>query len=230
MRSYHACLECKASLAGKIRGTRGPRQFCDKSCAQSYRNRLRATRDTPLPPPERGVRFIPLTLGLFARVDVADFADVSRWNWTATKRGKGNGSRITSYYAARGRSPKEVETTRKRAPILMHRYLMGEPLEDIDHRNRDSLDNRRENLRKATASKNGANSKSRGGSSKFKGVSLTRGLWRASIRVNYKTTYLGGFDSEETAARAYDEAARRLHGEFARVNFPRRGERSALHD
>jgi hypothetical protein len=177
------------------------------------------------PPPERGVRFVPLTLGLFAKVDAADFADVSRWNWCASKGGKGSG-----YYAVRGRSPEEIVATRKRAPILMHRYLMGEPPGDVDHKSRDSLDNRRENLRVATASQNIANGLSRGGSSKFKGVSLTRGRWRASVRSHYKTIFLGSFTVEEEAARAHDTAARRLHGEFARVNFPRDGERSALHD
>jgi hypothetical protein len=160
---------------------------------------------------------------MFARVDAADFVDISRWNWCASKGGRGKG-----YYAARGRSPEEIKSTGKRAPVLMHRYLMGEPPEDIDHWNRDSLDNRRKNLRKATTSQNIANGLSRGGSSRFKGVSRSRGHWRAVIRKDYKTLHLGRFDTEEAAAQAHDEAARRLHGEFARVNFPRDGELSAL--
>jgi hypothetical protein len=57
-----------------------------------------------------------------------------------------------------------------------------------------------------------------------------RGLARARGRRRTVETYFGRFDTEEDAARAYDEAARRLHGELARVNFPRDGERSALHD
>ncbi len=214
MGSYHACIECGSSLEGK-RGTRGVRKFCDKSCAQSYRNRLRATRDATPPPPERGVRFVPLTRGMFARVDAADFADVSRWNWCAMKVKGGR------YYAVRSTS----------STVLMHRHLMGDPPEDVDHQNRDSLDNRRQNLRKATTSQNGANCLSRGGSSRFKGVSLDRrGGWRVAIRKDHKTVHIGRFAAEEAAARAHDEAARRLHGEFARVNFPRDGERSALHD
>lgn len=227
MRAYHLkCVECGSKFTVRF-ASQLSRQFCDKSCAQSYRNRLRAVtaRRAEPPPPERGVRFVPLTLGMFAKVDQADLADVSEWNWCAMQGGNGRGC-----YAARGRSPEEVEATGKRAPILMHRYLMGEPSGDVDHRNRDSLDNRRENLRLATVSQNIANGLSRGGSSKFKGVSLTRGRWRASLRKNYKTIFLGSFTIEEEAARAHDEAARRLHGEFARVNFPRDGERSALHD
>lgn len=226
MGSYHGCLTCGASLAGKKRGTRGARQFCDKSCAQSYRNRLRATRDAPTPPPERGVRFVPLTQGKFARVDATDFADVSRWNWCVFQSGGKKGPE----YAARGRTPEEIEATGKRSVVLLHRYLMGEPSADIDHRNGDGLDDRRKNLRIATSSQNGANSRSRKGTSKFKGVSRSRGHWRAAMRYNYKTIHLGRFDTEEEAARAHDEAARRLHGEFARVNFPVGDERSALQE
>lgn len=227
METYHACLECNASLDGK-RSFRGPRKFCDKSCAQSYRNRLRATRiDTP-PPSVAGARWVALTQGKFALVDEVDFADVSRWNWCAVqKRSKTNN--FYSWYAFRGRTPDEANG--RTTPVLLHRYLLGEPPEDVDHRNRDGLDNRRENLRKATHKQNMMNSPSRKGSSRFKGVSWSRNHWRASIRDNYKTVHLGRFATEEEAARAYDEAARRLHGsEFARVNFPREGERSALHD
>lgn len=225
MESYSTCLTCGSSLAGK-RGTRGARKFCDKSCAQGHRNRTRAlaARLVSPPPSERGVRFVPLTLGKFAKVDTADFTDVSRWNWCALKSTRG------VYYAVRGRSTKESGATGKRAPVLMHRYLMGEPTEDIDHRNRDGLDNRKKNLRRATVSQNIANGLSRGGSSRFKGVSLSRGRWYASLRLNRKTIHLGSFLTEEESALAYDEAARRLFGEFARVNFPRAGEQNALHD
>jgi hypothetical protein len=214
------CIECGTSLDGK-HGSRGPRKFCDKSCAQSFRNRGRAVRTTASPPPVENARWVPLTRSLFALVDEADFADVSRWNWCAMQtRGV--------WYAIRGRTPNDAGG--KTAPVLLHRYLLGEPAEDVDHRDRDGLNNRRENLRKATSTQNSMNTMSRSGSSRFKGVSWSRNHWRAAMRLNYKTIHLGRFDTEEEAARAYDEAARRLHGEFARVNFPLDGERSALHD
>jgi hypothetical protein len=110
---------------------------------------------------------------------------------------------------------------------------MGEPPDEVDHKNCNGLDNRRENLRKATTAENMRNSMKRGhSSSRFKGVSLVQRTkeWDVSIRMNYESIRIGRFTSEEEAARAYDEAARRLHGEFARVNFPRDGERSALHE
>ena len=228
MKLYHVCLECSASLEGKPPGTRGPRKFCNKSCAQSHRNRLRVTRTVTPPPPVDGARWVALTQGKFALVDEADFADVSRWSWCAVH--KRNRDSLYSWYAFRGRT--STDAGGKKTPVLLHRYLLGEPLEDVDHINRDCLDNRRENLRKATHQQNTMNSPSRKGSSRFKGVSWDRrrNCWIACIRDNYRTVHLGGFAVEEDAARAYDEAARRLHGEFARVNFPRDGERSALHD
>ena len=134
------------------------------------------------------------------------------------------------WYAIRGRLPEEQDRSGKVAPVLMHRYLLqANPGERVDHQDGNGLNNRRENIRKATSSQNGMNARAQvGGSSKFKGVwRPTR--WRAEIRVNYKTIHLGSFATEEEAAHAYDEAARRLFGEFARVNFPRDGERSA-HD
>lgn len=107
---------------------------------------------------------------------------------------------------------------------------MGEPATEVDHANGDGLDCRRSNLRVASHAENVRNARSRKGTSKFKGVSFSKGGWRAALRVNYKTVHLGRFETEEEAAVAHDEAARRLHGAFARLNFPRDGERSALHD
>lgn len=223
METYHACLTCGASLRGKY-GFRGPRKFCDKSCAQSYRNRLRVVRIAPLPPAEPGVRFVPLTQSAFAKVDEGDFADLSRWNWYLFK------SSGSLKYAVRGRTLEERADVGLTGSVSMHRYLMGEPQGEVDHCNGDGLDNRRENLRQATHAQNMMNAPSQTGSSRFKGVSWSRKYWRASIRDNYKTVHIGRFDTEEEAARAYDDAARRLHGAFSRVNFPREGERSALRD
>jgi len=216
------CLECGSVFTVKYLN-RGARTFCDKSCAQSYRNRLRATRETPLPPPERGVRFVPLTKGLFARVDVADFADVSRWNWCATKGGASDRySKNDKWYAARGRTPKEKAATGRKAVVLLHRYILKVgPKQKIDHVDRDGLNNRRKNLRLATNAENAMNMPARNATG-FKGVSRHKNGWRAVIKHNYRNINLGSFDTKEDAARAYDAAAIRLHPEHALLNFPKK--------
>jgi hypothetical protein len=93
----------------------------------------------------------------------------------------------------------------------------------VDHRNNNSLDNRRANLRLATHAENCYNrpkirTKT---SSRYIGVYFEKstGKWTAKIRVNGKRLWLGRFNSELEAALAYDAAARKYHGEFARTNF-----------
>lgn len=98
----------------------------------------------------------------------------------------------------------------------------------IDHKNRIPHDNRIENLRETTFSKNNANSESRpGSSSKYKGVRWhpTGKRWCAAITVNKKTTHLGSFKNEIDAARTYDDAAWAAFGEAAFLNLPRRSAR-----
>lgn len=96
----------------------------------------------------------------------------------------------------------------------------------VDHINRNSLDNRRMNLRIANKSTNAMNSKKRIGklTSKYKGVSFRkdRNKYRAYITYKQKTFNLGHFTEENDAARAYDKKALILFGEFALLNFPKR--------
>jgi hypothetical protein len=105
----------------------------------------------------------------------------------------------------------------------MHALIVGCTGEEIaDHWNHDTLDNRRNNLRKCTHSQNQWNQKrSKRNTSGFKGVTWEkrRGKWHAQIRVNGKQKYLGEFLSIEDAARAYDRAAEMYHGEFGVKNF-----------
>jgi hypothetical protein len=99
-------------------------------------------------------------------------------------------------------------------------YVHGEwPNGIIDHINGNPDDNRITNLREADASRNAFNQGPRAnGSSGYKGVHRQRNKWRATIQVNGRKTVLGLFDCPEEAAAVYAEAARRLHGEFARTD------------
>lgn len=110
--------------------------------------------------------------------------------------------------------------------IWLHRLLLGiKAGEYVDHRNGNPLDNRRCNLRKATPAQNTYNTRPHG-QVKYKGVrhiivnGENTGRFRAGITIDGKGVHLGSFSTEIEAAIAYDEAARKLHGEFARLNFP----------
>ena len=110
--------------------------------------------------------------------------------------------------------------------ISLHRLLTEAPSAMlVDHVNADTMDNRLTNLRVCTHKQNARNMvHSRRGSSSFRGV-CNRGKygWQAQIHLghpNDRVVSLGHFDTEEDAARAWDEAAKREHGEFARLNFP----------
>lgn len=158
---------------------------------------------------------IPLTQGKVALVDDRDYdALMSLGPWCAYK------SRHT-WYAVRAFRDRNG----KLCQWGMHAVLLGTRGTKIvvDHCNGNGLDNRRANLRRATREQNARNTtKPIRGASRFHGVSLTRQRknWRAQIRIDGKRVHLGEFKTEELAARAYDEASRKHHGEFARLNFP----------
>ena len=92
-----------------------------------------------------------------------------------------------------------------------------------DHRNGNGLDNRKANLRPATHGENMRNRKLHtNNASGFMGVAREERNrnWGARIQANGKRIRLGAFKDKNDAARAYDKAARELHGEFASLNFP----------
>lgn len=109
----------------------------------------------------------------------------------------------------------------KQVHILMHRLLTGFSAHLVDHRNGNGLDNRLENLRLCSEVENSTNARKRSDSkSTYRGVGFLRGKWIAKIKSKGKDMHLGTFATEIEAARAYDEASRRFHGEFGRRNFP----------
>lgn len=105
--------------------------------------------------------------------------------------------------------------------LILHRMLLGvtDPKIFIDHIDGDPLNNRRYNLRLCTHAENMRNRNSASGASRFKGVHLCRGSWRAVIQFNGKKIGLGSFSRESMAAKAYDKAAKEYFGEFAKTNL-----------
>ena len=100
---------------------------------------------------------------------------------------------------------------------LVHGFLPPE----VDHINGDRGDNRPANLRAADRAGNCRNTKVAFGSSQYRGVQAVGTKWAAKIRDGKAQQHLGRFETETDAALAYDQAAITLHGEFARLNFPR---------
>jgi hypothetical protein len=127
------------------------------------------------------------------------------------------------WYAMRVRGMvRGVGAFKHRKFVALHRLLMGFPEGlFVDHINGDPLDNRKANLRACTNQQNGWNARRRTAKkSPLKGVMPQMGRFYARIRVNGELLRLGGFDTAEAAALAYDAAAKQAFGEYAALNFP----------
>lgn len=157
---------------------------------------------------------ILLTHGLVTVVDDGDYEWLNQWKWFAEKHGQ-------TWYVKRRQYLGGGRANEKSRSVYMHRVIMGEPVGQVDHEDRNGLNNVRLNLRVATVAQNQFNQgKKSNNTSGYKGVSFCKqtGLWAASIGVTGRKVWLGRHLTPEQAAAAYDEAARKYHGEFARLN------------
>lgn len=169
---------------------------------------VRIEPDEPVGPEECK---ITLTKGLVATVDPEDYEWLRGFRWHATtSRGK--------TYAA---------TTVNGKSVSMHRMIMNPPPGmQVDHKSKDRLNNRRDNLRLATARQNRHNTgpsrkrKGRPKSSQFVGVTRHGDKWKVKIKHEGVEHFLGYFDDEIEAALAWDAKAKELRGDFAYLNFP----------
>ena len=107
---------------------------------------------------------------------------------------------------------------------VIARTMFGKNLKgmEVDHINRNGLDNRRKNIRLATPSQNRINSEKKIGRSGFRGVrwDKARKKWRADIQFEGKKISLGRSKLPEECAKLYDNKAKQLYGEYAYQNFP----------
>ena len=144
----------------------------------------------------------------YAFVDPDDYQKLNQYDWLLAESKSGN------FYAVRRDNRKIMH---------MHRVIMNAPAGKIvDHRDRNGLNNTKENLRFATPSQNCCNRiYPKKDSSKYRGVYLYKrtNKWKAYISYDNKSLHLGYFENEDDAARAYDEAAQKYHKEFAVLNF-----------
>lgn len=162
-----------------------------------------------------GFRRIRLTQGKYAIVDSDDYWELSKYSWYAHK------AENSCYACRRVHGGKGKKTER----MWMHRAVISVPAGLMcDHINHDGLDNRKANLRAATAAQNRINSRT----ARIKKSSKHRGVcWRAEQKKWFAYVYVGGravftkyFDDATAAARARDRAAKKYHGQFAELNFP----------
>lgn len=156
---------------------------------------------------------IALTNGGFALVDDIDFEYLNQWKWQAHK------SKFTFYVRRSERYGSRTENKSKK--YYMHRVILElSPNEICDHKDRNGLNNQRDNLRKATYSQNNTNRKLKTGKklSDYKGVYKVKNRFKASIGINGKTVHIGSFIKENDAVLAYNNKAIETYGEFANIN------------
>ena len=149
----------------------------------------------------------------YALVDNEDYASLRGYTWRKNAQG----------YAVRREYTRVSKGVRHAKDVRMHRQIMGEPEgKEVDHENGKGLDNQKNNLRIATHGQNMFNkTKQINNTSGYKGVSWSKQnkKWYAWIGFKGKTLSIGHFDNILEAAKAYNQKAIELHGEFARLNL-----------
>lgn len=152
----------------------------------------------------REPKTIYLTNGGETLVDAWNYDELNQWHWQHTR---------THY----------VSGTVNKRKTLMHRLIMGAlPGQQVDHVDGNRMNNQEHNLRLCTASQNHANTTKRGGksTSQYKGIHWNGRIsrWRVEIAYHGKRYRLNSYADEIDAACAYNEKAKELFGEFARLN------------
>lgn len=209
------CEICKKDFkAWPFKVRQGIGRFCSRPCGnigKSIQARAKALSSRPAPQYLDDYALIPVGARNWMKVSLEDADALSATYWEYYSNG----------YAANQRQ--HLHAHRVVIERMLDRKLLQ--TENVDHKNHDGLDNRRQNLRVATDSENNANRRSlRQTSSQYRGVSFCKqtGRWRASVGGRVSTgsqLRLGRYQSEEEAAWMYDQWASQLFGEFSILNF-----------
>jgi hypothetical protein len=147
------------------------------------------------------MKLILLTQNKFVKVSDEDYEYLSKWGWYYNEG-----------YAVRKENGRHLQ---------MHRVIMGAIKGQlVDHKNSDTLDNQRENLRLCNHSTNAMNMRKHKGSSIYKGVIKTEWGYRTQIWKDNEKVFDASCKEERWAAYMYDLNASALFGEFFRPNFP----------
>lgn len=161
-----------------------------------------------------GIRVTINQKGEFTYIDEEDFhiLQEKEWRWKSPKQ----------RYVVRG-----IRMNGKYNLLYLHREILlyhGWAIpkgNHVDHKNHNKLDNRKRNLRVVTPSQNQANRRrSNKKSDGYKGVRLNKrtGMWEARIYFDNKYMFLGSYPNAKMAAHFYNEAAKQIHGEYAKLN------------
>ena len=169
---------------------------------------------------------IPLTRGMFALVDDANYDWLNQHKWQVTGGGKHKFYAVRTKYLGGGRKNQKSKT------IYMHRLIAKTPEGMVcDHANGKSLDNRFANLRNCLIKQNCCNRLHKAKQiTKYKGIYFNKKLnkWRAHIRFNKSLIHIGYYQTDIEAAQAYDNKALELFGEYAKPNFTQKGTSCAI--
>lgn len=157
------------------------------------------------------MRLVQLTRGKYAIIDSEDFSAVECYKWNYSN--SGYAKTAVPHPTIKGRQ----------SYLYMHTLLMSTPKGmHVDHKDGNSLNNQRSNLRLCSHADNMRNSKiPKNNTSGYKGVGFLKrsGRWNACIYFMNKRIHIGNYTNKDDAARAYDTKATELYGEFARLNF-----------
>lgn len=190
------------------------------------------------------MRIIKLTNGFDTMVDDEDYEFLNEFSWKYSKYKKDRTGYAVRFEYIKGTSSKSCKYGKKRR-IQMHREILGLKKGDgklTDHKNHNGLDNQKHNLRVCTHKENSKNKLSyKNSTSKYVGVCFIKQniakkyttkegnekiypakeyfYWRATIENNGKRELIGNFKNEIDAAKAWNERAKILYGEFANLNI-----------